>query len=92
MKVRQGQQSAVSSALSHHEDASEGEIKKAYKKLALQYHPDKNPGNKQAEEKFKAVAEADAAICVHISNAGSVGDLLNPSFACKTMGLCAADL
>ncbi|ELP93022.1 hypothetical protein EIN_052270 [Entamoeba invadens IP1] len=39
-------------------DVSESELKKAYKKLAMKYHPDKNPGNKQAEEKFKEVAEA----------------------------------
>ncbi|TNE55785.1 MAG: molecular chaperone DnaJ [Bacteroidetes bacterium] len=38
--------------------ASESEIKKAYRKLALQYHPDKNPGDKEAEEKFKEAAEA----------------------------------
>ncbi len=37
---------------------SEEDIKSAYRKLAFQYHPDKNPGNKQAEEKFKEVAEA----------------------------------
>jgi molecular chaperone DnaJ len=34
------------------------EIKKAYRKIALQCHPDRNPGNKEAEEKFKAAAEA----------------------------------
>lgn len=34
-------------------------IKKAYRKLALQYHPDRNPGNKQAEEKFKAINHAN---------------------------------
>ena len=39
-------------------DASLDEIKKAYRRLALKYHPDKNPGDKQAEEKFKDIAEA----------------------------------
>ena len=34
------------------------EIKKAYRKMALQYHPDKNPGNKESEEMFKEAAEA----------------------------------
>lgn len=38
--------------------ASNEEIKKAYRKMALLYHPDRNPGNKQAEEKFKTTAEA----------------------------------
>ena len=38
--------------------ATQEEIKKAYRKKAIQYHPDKNPGNKEAEEKFKEAAEA----------------------------------
>lgn len=38
--------------------ATADEIKKAYRKVAIQYHPDKNPGNKEAEEKFKEAAEA----------------------------------
>jgi molecular chaperone DnaJ len=39
-------------------DASESEIKSAYRKLAMKYHPDQNKGDKEAEEKFKEVAEA----------------------------------
>lgn len=38
--------------------AHQDEIKKAYRRLALKYHPDRNPGNKEAEEKFKEAAEA----------------------------------
>jgi len=39
-------------------NASKDDIKKAYRKLAIQYHPDKNPGNKEAEDKFKEATEA----------------------------------
>ncbi|UTY57643.1 molecular chaperone DnaJ [Massilia sp. erpn] len=39
-------------------NSSEDEIKKAYRKLAMKYHPDRNPDNKEAEEKFKEVKEA----------------------------------
>jgi molecular chaperone DnaJ len=39
-------------------DASPEEIKKSYRKLALQYHPDRNPGDKEAEDKFKEASEA----------------------------------
>ena len=39
-------------------DASEQELKRAYKKLAMKYHPDRNQGDKSAEKKFKEVSEA----------------------------------
>ena len=41
---------------------SKEEIKKAYRKLALKYHPDRNKGNKEAEEKFKKISEAYAVL------------------------------
>jgi curved DNA-binding protein len=42
--------------------AAEDDIKKAYRKLAMKYHPDRNPGNKQAEEHFKEINEAYAVL------------------------------
>ena len=43
-------------------NASKEDIKRAYRKLAKQYHPDKNPGDKQAEEKFKEINEANEVL------------------------------
>ena len=39
-------------------NASKDDLKKSYRKLAMQYHPDRNPGDKESEEKFKEAAEA----------------------------------
>ena len=43
-------------------DVSVKDLKKAYRKLARQYHPDQNPGDKAAEEKFKSIGEAYAVL------------------------------
>ncbi len=43
-------------------EAGEADLKSAYRKLAHQFHPDKNPGDKKAEEKFKEVSEAYAVL------------------------------
>ncbi len=43
-------------------EASEGEIKKAFRQLAMKHHPDRNPGAKEAEERFKAINEAYAVL------------------------------
>jgi molecular chaperone DnaJ len=48
--------------LSVSRDCDEGTLKSSYRKLALQYHPDRNPNNKEAEEKFKEAAEAYAVL------------------------------
>ena len=42
--------------------ASENDIKKSYRKIAMKYHPDKNPEDKEAEKKFKEAAEAYAVL------------------------------
>ncbi|HEX3019628.1 MAG TPA: DnaJ domain-containing protein, partial [Chitinispirillaceae bacterium] len=43
-------------------NATQEQIKKAFRKLAVKFHPDKNPGNKQAEAKFKEITEANEVL------------------------------
>jgi molecular chaperone DnaJ len=42
--------------------AGDVELKKAYRQLAMQFHPDKNPGDKKSEERFKEISEAYAVL------------------------------
>ena len=44
-------------------DADSAELKKAYRKLAVKFHPDRNPGDKDAENRFKEAAEAYQVLC-----------------------------
>ena len=65
--------------------ASEEEIKKAYKKLARKYHPDMNPGDKEAEEKFKEVNEANEVLSdpekkARYDQFGDLGDIFGSFF------------
>ena len=46
--------------------ASDDDIKKAYRKLAMTYHPDRNNGSREAEEKFKEITEAYASVTAHL--------------------------
>lgn len=51
------------------ENASQDDVKKAYRKLAMKYHPDRNPDNKEAEENFKNVKEAYEILYAHLEKA-----------------------
>ena len=62
-------------------NADEAEIKKAYRKLALKYHPDKNPDDATAEEKFKEAAEAYEVL----SNAEKKAQKLTDDFIAKQL-------
>ncbi len=44
-------------------DASDADLKKAYRQLAMKYHPDRNPGSKESEDKFKEINEAYSCLC-----------------------------
>ena len=60
-------------------NATRAQLKKAYRALCMQYHPDKNPDDKHAEEMFKKVAEANEVFLEYLkrggnSNQGNVGD------------------
>ncbi len=71
--------------------ASEDEVKKAYRQLAIKFHPDKNPGNKQAEENFKEATEAyevlkDAQSRAQYDQYGHAGVSGHPGFGAGGSG------
>jgi len=66
-------------ALGVSRDASHEEIKKAYRKLALRYHPDRNPNNSEAEKTFKEIGEAYAVLCDPVKRRAYDQSALGPS-------------
>ena len=61
-------------------DASTEDIKKAYKKLARENHPDLNPGDTEAEKKFKEISEASSVLeSLQVEEVGNVGEDFDPS-------------
>ncbi len=77
--------------------ADEGTIKKAYRKIAMKYHPDRNPDNKEAEEKFKEAAEAyeilsDADKKARYDRFGHAGVSGNAGFGGRSGGMSVEDI
>jgi DnaJ-class molecular chaperone len=82
-------------------NASDGEIKKAYRKLAMQYHPDRNPGKEEwANEKFKEINEAYAVLgdpqkrkqFDQFGTVGNIGDIFSSPFTTTTFQEMMKDL
>ncbi|BDU75193.1 molecular chaperone DnaJ [Mesoterricola sediminis] len=74
--------------------ASDEDIKKAYRKLARKYHPDLNPGNKEAEARFKEVTEANEVLsdATKRKNYDTYGDPAGPGFAPGAQGFSFEDM